>query len=124
MTAGALVRRLYEAYDRRDWDAAAALLHADAVVEMPATAERLVGRAGVIAFQRAYPEPWGELRVLRVLEVAGEAAAEVEVAAPGATFRLAALWRAHEGLLREGVEYWITVGGDDVPATRSRAASP
>lgn len=121
MTAAELVRGLYEAYDRREWDAAAPLLHPRAVVEMPATAERLEGREAVIGFQRAYPEPWGELRVLRVVEAGPTAAAEVEVAAPDATFRLSAFWRVDEGLLRHGVEYWVTVGGDEVPPD-SRAA--
>lgn len=121
MSAADLVRRLYEAYDRRDWDAAAALLHADATVDMPATAERLEGRDAVVAFQRAYPEPWGKLRVLRVVEHADEAAVEAEVVAPGATFRLAAFWRSVDGLLRDGVEYWVTVGGDEVPSMRAPA---
>jgi ketosteroid isomerase-like protein len=121
VTAGALVRRLYEAYDARDWAAAAALLHEHAVVEMPATGERLAGREGVVAFQRAYPEPWGDLRVLRVVEDGAGAAAEVEVVAPDAAFRLAAFWRCADGLLREGVEYWVTPGGDEVPSTRSPA---
>jgi ketosteroid isomerase-like protein len=121
VTAGELVRRLYEAFDRRDWDAAAAVLHTDAVVEMQATAERLAGRDGVIAFQRAYPEPWGELRVLRMLEDGDEAVAEVEVVATGATFRLAALWRVADGLLRHGVEYWVTVGGEEPSPGRERA---
>lgn len=121
MSAGALVRRLYEAYGARDWPAAEAVLHDDALVAMPATRERLVRREGVIAFQRAYPEPWGELRVLRVLEQGDGASAEVEVVAPDAVFRLAAFWRCADGLLRDGVEYWVTVGGDEVPPTRAPA---
>ena len=123
MSAGELVRRLYEAYDRRDWDAAALLLHGDAVVEMPATLERLVGRAGVVGFQRAYPEPWGRLTVLRVVAAGDEAAAEVEVVAPDDTFRMAAFWRCTDGLLRDGVEYWITAGGDEIPPGRPAARS-
>jgi ketosteroid isomerase-like protein len=121
MTAAALVRRLYEAYQARDWDAAAELVHEQAVVEMPSTGERLVGREGVIGFQRAYPEPWGDLTVLRVVFEADTATAEVEVVAPEATFRVAAFWRADEGLLREGVEYWVTLGGEEPPPNRERA---
>jgi ketosteroid isomerase-like protein len=113
-----LARLLYEAYDRRDWEGAAALLHPDAVVEMPATAERLEGRDGVVDFQRAYPEPWGQLRVLRAVGGADEAAVEVEVAAQAATFRLAAFWQVDGGLLRDGVEYWVTAGGEEPPPGR------
>jgi len=116
-----LTRQLYEAYGRRDWERAARCLHEDAVLEMPATRERLAGRDGVIGFQRDYPEPWGELSVLRVVDAGDTAAAEVEVVAAEATFRMAAFWRSRDGLLREGVEYWITVGGEEPPPSRRRA---
>ncbi|HET9509500.1 MAG TPA: nuclear transport factor 2 family protein [Gaiellaceae bacterium] len=121
MSTAELTRQLYEAYGRRDWERAALFLHEDAVLEMPATRERLAGRDGVIAFQRDYPEPWGELSVLRAVDAGDTAAAEVEVVASDATFRLAAFWRSHDGLLREGVEYWVTVGGEEPPPSRRRA---
>jgi ketosteroid isomerase-like protein len=121
MTAAELVRRLYEAYDARDWDAAAELVHEDAVLEMPATRERLGGRDRILGFQRVYPEPWGELAVLRVVGDGDTAAAEIEVVAPDARFRMAAFWRSGDGLLQDGVEYWITVGGEEPPAHRESA---
>jgi ketosteroid isomerase-like protein len=121
MSAAELVGRLYEAYQARDWDAAAELVHEEAVVELPATRERLAGRAGVIGFQRSYPEPWGDLSVRRVVGEGDAAAAEIDVVAPDATFRMAAFWRAEGGLLRDGVEYWITVGGEEPPPNRERA---
>ena len=119
MSAVELVRRLYEAYQARDWETATTFLHDDATVAMPATSERLDGREGVIGFQRAYPEPWGDLAVLRVVGDDEVAAAEIEVVAADDTFRMAAFWRAEDGLLREGVEYWITVGGEEPPPGRA-----
>jgi len=119
MDATDLVRELYEAYQRRDWNAAADLLHPDATVDMPDTRERLSGREAVLDFQRNYPEPWGELSVLRVLGGPEEASAEVDVAGPDRTFRLAAFWRTADGLLRDGIEYWVTVGGEQPPAGRA-----
>ncbi|CAN5700610.1 hypothetical protein BH18ACT13_BH18ACT13_03760 [soil metagenome] len=88
---------------------------------MPATAERLVGRSKVVEFQRDYPEPWGDLSLLRIVGKGETAAAEIEVVAEEATFRMAAFWRAGEGLLREGVEYWVTVGGEEPPPNRAHA---
>ncbi|MCP9486146.1 MAG: nuclear transport factor 2 family protein [Gaiellaceae bacterium MAG52_C11] len=123
MRAAKLVRQLYEAYQARDWEASAALLHGEAVVEMPATAERLVGRENVLEFQRRYPEPWGDLSVLRIIGEGDTAAAEIEIVAPEDTFRMAAIWRSADGLLRDGVEYWVTVGGDEPPPTREPARS-
>ncbi|HWN21962.1 MAG TPA: nuclear transport factor 2 family protein [Gaiellaceae bacterium] len=121
MSAAELVRRLYEAYQARDWDTAAQLVHEDAVLEMPATSERLTGRASVIDFQRSYPEPWGDLSVLRVVGEGDTAAAEIEVVAPDATFRMAAFWHSEGGLMRDGAEYWITVGGEEPPPNREHA---
>ena len=88
MTAGRLVADLYERYQARDWPGAAALLHPDARLDMPATGERLVGREQVIAF---------------------------EVAAPAAVFRCAAFWVLRDHRLFRGVEYWVTVGGEEPP---------
>jgi ketosteroid isomerase-like protein len=119
MPATVLVRELYEAYQRRDWNGAAELLHPQVTLDMPATRERLTGRAAVIAFQRDYPEPWGDLAVVRVLGDADEACAEVEIVGPDATFRLAAFWRAEGEQLRDGIEYWVTVGGEEPPAGRA-----
>jgi ketosteroid isomerase-like protein len=119
MDATELVEQLYEAYQLRDWDAAAAVLHPFATVDMPNTRERLTGREGVLDFQRKYPEPWGELSVLRVLGGADEACAEIEVVGPENTFRMAAFWRTENGLLRDGIEYWVTVGGEEPPPGRA-----
>ena len=117
--AGALARALYEAYQRRDWMAAEAVLHERAVVSMPATVERLEERAAIIEFQRAYPEPWGTLTVERVVAEGDQAAAEVSVVAPdGTRFAMAAFWRCRDGLLHDGVEHWVTVGGEQPPADR------
>lgn len=77
MDATEQVQALYEAYQDRDWNRASAYLHRDAVLDMPATAERLTGRNRVIDFQRSYPEPWGDLTVRRVLGTSGEAVADL-----------------------------------------------
>ena len=104
---------------------AAGLLHRDATVEMPSTAERLVGRDGVIAFQRGYPEPWGVLTVTRVIAAGDVAAAEFEVVDPaGRRHGAAAFWRRRDGLLHDGVEYWVTVGGETPPPGRPTAFAP
>lgn len=122
MDAADQVNALYQAYQARDWERAAAYLHPDAVLDMPATDERLTGRDGVLAFQRDYPEPWGELTVRRVIGGEGQAAAEIEIVDPaGQRFANAAFWRQRDGLLHAGVEYWVTVGADAPPPGRPTA---
>ena len=122
MDATEQVEALYTAYQDRDWARAAGYLHPDAVLEMPATGERLDGRDGVIGFQRSYPEPWGVLTVRRVLGGPDQAAAEIEIVDPaGQRFAMAAFWRQRDGLLQAGVEYWTTVGGERPPPGRPTA---
>jgi hypothetical protein len=123
MTPEQLVRALYERYQARNWSDAALLLHEEASVDMPATNEQLIGPGRVLGMQRDYPEPWGDLEVLRVLGNERSAVAELEVVAPAAVFRCAAFWNVHEGLLHRGVEYWVTVGGEEPPPDRRRHGS-
>jgi ketosteroid isomerase-like protein len=116
VTAADMARALYTAYQARDWARAETFLHPDAVLDMPATGERLVGREQVMRFQREYPEPWGELVVLRALGDASSAAAEVEIRAPGGdVFHMAAFWGLRDGLLASGTEYWVDPGGSPPP---------
>lgn len=119
-----VVRALYEAYQARDWEGARACLHEDAIVDMPATAERLDGRDSIVEFQRSYPEPWGVMTVHRVFGDETGAAAEVTVRAPGGQrFGAGASWRTRDGLLHYGVEYWATVGGESPPDSRAESAA-
>lgn len=117
-----LVRALYERYQERDWTAAAALLHPKARLRMPATDEYQLGRQQVVAFQQNYPEPWGELRVLRALCDSTVAVAEIEIVGDVDVFRCAAFWTTQENMLLSGVEYWVTVGGDEPPPDRALTA--
>jgi ketosteroid isomerase-like protein len=115
--AGTLVRSLYEAYQRRDWDACVELLHPDAVYDLPRTGQHLEGGEAVLDHQRTYPEPWGELAVLRVVADGDEAAAEISVTGgQGGDYRMAAFWTAHDGRLWRGVEYWTPLPDDPEPS--------
>jgi len=113
-TPGQLTRKLYEFYQARNWAAAADLLHPEALLEMPATRETTVGRDKIIELQANYPEPWGNLTVLRVVgdDRENTAAVELEIKGLGVVFRCAAFWIADQGMLTRGMEYWVTVGGE------------
>jgi ketosteroid isomerase-like protein len=112
-TAAELTRALYEAYQARDWPTAHGLLHPEAHSELLATGEVLDGRDAIVALNEGYPEPWGDLTVLRVVaDGPALAACEVEIVSEEHVFRCAAFWRAAGGLLTESAEYWVTVGGE------------
>ncbi len=125
-TPGQVARDLYEFYQARNWAAAADLLRSDAVLEMPATGERVSGRDEIMKLQEEYPEPWGVLTVLRVVGDGGEstAAVEFEIVGPAGHFRCAAFWTADQGMLSHGTEYWVTVGGDQPGPRPEKTAEP
>jgi hypothetical protein len=110
--AGAdVVRSFFERMEARDWEGAAGCLAGDVVVEMAATAERLVGTA-YLAFQRGYPEGW----TITVLEVVGDrrVSARVRVDHAGEVFLCAGFHDVNEGVIRCGVEHWVTLGAEAV----------
>ncbi|GAB3122543.1 hypothetical protein GCM10027160_41570 [Streptomyces calidiresistens] len=130
-TAGPLSPRecvveLWRRMEARDWSGLGALIAPDAVIDWPATGERIVGRSAFVAVNREYPEGWS-IRVLDVLaEPGGErVVSEVEVPQEGVgVFRVASFWTVRGGLVVAGTEYWVTVGGDAAPAWRAPWTRP
>jgi ketosteroid isomerase-like protein len=121
VTGAELVSALDAAYQDRALGPGLHLLHPDAEVRLPATAERLVGREAAVSFQREYPEPWGTFRVLRVLSDPAGAVAELHLAAPqGPDCTVAAFWRTKDGPLHRGTEYWVDIGEGVLPGFGAR----
>jgi ketosteroid isomerase-like protein len=124
VTPSELVHQLYRSYQARDWDQAAALLHPDATVDMPATSEHLAGRDTVVAWSRDFPEPWGTLTVGRVYGDDEGAVAEVTVVDPHQQeYRMAGFWTVRDGLLHQGLELWVDVGGEPPPGRATEPAT-
>jgi hypothetical protein len=95
----------------------AVLLHPEARLDVPATAERLVGLKQVIVLQEWYPEAVGRLGAAALLDDDSSrgAVAEIEIVAPTAVIRCAASWVARDHRLFRGVHHWVTVGGEEPP---------
>lgn len=72
-----VVRALWNAFDRRDFAAAGALLSDDFVCEWPQSGERIRGRENFVAVNAHYPGEW-RIRVLYAVVSGGEVATEVE----------------------------------------------
>jgi len=117
--AAEVVGGLWRRIQARDWEGVAALIAPGAVVDWPASAERIVGRANYVAVNREYPEGW-EIRVLRIVASGDQVVSEVEVphAELGAVFRAASFWTVTDGQITGGTEYWTSVGAETVPAWR------
>lgn len=72
------VRAYWRAAEERDWEAFAATLAADAVLDLPQTRERVQGREACTRFNREYPGDW-HLAVTRLVGSGGRAVSQVKV---------------------------------------------
>jgi hypothetical protein len=120
MEPSEVVRALWHRFQDRNWTGAAELLAENAVIDWPASRERLVGRDKIIAVNREYPEGWS-IKVLRVIAEDDQVAAEVEVPHTKlGLFRASGFYSVRDGQIIHGTEYWTTVRGDEPPADRAR----
>ncbi len=120
MEPASVVAELWGRFQARDWQGAGELMAQDAVIEWPASGERMVGRANFIAVNREYPEGWS-IRVLRIVAEGGQVVSEVEVPhAELGVFRAASFWTVTDGQITSGTEYWTTVGADESPQWRAQ----
>lgn len=97
--------RLFEAMNRRDWDAVAQLLAPDVILELALSREVIRGRDAFIAFNREYPGDWhividqvvadGDAVVLRLTVTIGE---QTDIAI--------AFFDLRNGLIARETDYW------------------
>jgi ketosteroid isomerase-like protein len=99
------VRLLWERMEARDWDAVAAQLHEDIVVDWPNSGERMRGRENYLAVQRAFGEGW-HVHVLRIVDGGDTVVSEVRVERADERFFAASFFTVVDGRVARAVEYW------------------
>jgi ketosteroid isomerase-like protein len=115
-----VVRALWNRIQDRDWVGVGELVAEHAVIDWPASRERITGRDNFVAVNREYPEGWS-IHVLRVVAEDDQVTSEVEVPHSGlGMFRVASFWTVIDNRIVRGTEYWTTLGADDAPQWRSR----
>ncbi|MGH3030854.1 MAG: nuclear transport factor 2 family protein [Gaiellaceae bacterium] len=112
------VRLLFESMEARDWEAAAAQLHEEVVVDYPHTGERIRGRESFMAIQR-YPEG-GHIHVLRVVAAGDTAVSEVRVDHGETTYYCAGFNGLRGGRIYAGTEYWVEARSEEPPGWRAQ----
>ncbi len=119
MEPATVIENLWRRIQARDWDGVGALVAPDAVVDWPASAERIAGRSNYVAVNREYPEGW-EIRVLRIVSSGDQVVSEVEVPHRDlGIFRAASFWTVTGGQITRGTEYWTSLGTEPSPPWRA-----
>jgi hypothetical protein len=95
--------RLWRGLARHDWEAVRAQFHAAAVVERPATDERLDVEEFVAAHRVEAARAGGEIEVLR--SVADGKTCVIEARTDSA--RCAGIYDLHDGRIAGATEYWV-----------------
>lgn len=116
--AQAVLLRVFDRLDARDWDGFADLLDPDLQVEWPHTGERL-DRDGLVRVNREYPGRW-RLSVEQSIGDGDRAAAHARVTGGTAAFSVASFARVRDGRVVHLVEVWADEAGE-VPADRRPA---
>jgi GNAT superfamily N-acetyltransferase len=113
---------LWTRFQARDWAAARALLHDQAVVHWWASGETLHGADTFIAANAQYPEGW----TIQVLDLApmqdGRVLTQTRVNHPPQDFLASSLFRVRDGLIRRIDETWATC--EEPPSWRRAARFP
>ncbi len=106
MSDAATVRAYWDAVDRRDWDAYAALLTDDIVYRIPQSGETITGRERYLRFNVAYPGDWS-VQVERVVAQGAEAVSWISFDVDGGRQTGVTFFRFDAaGLICEVVDFW------------------
>ena len=100
-----LIERFWQAFDRLDFEAAAALLHENYLAEWPQSGERIRGRENFIAINQRYPFHW-RVSILRMFACEDQVASEVKLEyRDELVFAVSFFTIKDEKILHE-VDYW------------------
>jgi ketosteroid isomerase-like protein len=102
-----IVERFWQTMNSNDWNAVAALLHDDHVLEWPQSGERVRGRANFVAVNAHYPisGPW-RFEIRNLVTDVGGAASDVLVTAPSVSTHVVTFFEMRDGRIWRMVEYW------------------
>lgn len=117
-----VVVSFFERMEARDWPGARLRVATDVHIHYSATGERFDGPA-FVDMNEAYPEGW-TIEVVEVIGLDDRVAAQVRVDHGAETFWCAGFYTVADDVIVDGVEHWVTAGGDEAPDWRSRFTTP
>lgn len=117
-----VVRKLWDAYQRRAWREARTLFHDDAILHWPVSRERIVGADGIIRVNEIYPEGWTIVPQRFAKLAVGQVLSIVRVDQAPNSFFAVSLFTMSGGRIGRAEEYWSTA--EEPPAWRTFQAIP
>jgi predicted SnoaL-like aldol condensation-catalyzing enzyme len=96
--------RLWVAFEARDWEGAAALLHDEFGADWPLSSERFVGRERFIEVNRTYPGDWHI--ILRVVADGDSVVTHVRVVIGDDVDQAISFFDLKNGLIVKEVDWW------------------
>ena len=112
----AVVERLWQLFDARDFEAAGALLHDDFTCEWPQSRERIRGRENYIALNQNYPGTWS-IAIRRLIAEGDQVASEVVMTYGEEVVQAVSFFELRDGKIIRQVDYWP----EPYPAPAGRA---
>ena len=112
----AVVERLWQLFDARDFEAAGELLHDDFVCEWPQSRERIRGRENCVAINQNYPGTWS-IAIRRLIAEGDQVASEVVLTYAEQVVQAVSFFELRDGKIVRQVDYWP----EPYPAPAGRA---
>ncbi len=106
-TPSTIVAQMWNAFEARDWEGAAALLAPAVVATWPASHERYEGRDAVIAVNRDYPGDWHAV-VEEIIAAGDRVVARVTVTLDGTVETCIGFYGVAGGQITTIDEWWVT----------------
>jgi ketosteroid isomerase-like protein len=115
------VERLWQQFERREWEKAAQQLHDDFEAVWPHTGEVFKGRSNFIAVNENFP-PIGDwhINVKRILAQGDLVVTEIVVTHNYGLSYAASFFEMKDGKIYRLTEYWVEAGSEEPPDWRAQ----
>lgn len=102
-----VIREIFDATERKDWDTVTSHYHDDAIVEWPQSGERIRGREACLNVYRNYPEGSPSAELVRVVGDGDVAVAEGAIRYPdGSMWSAVQVYEFRDGKVAHEVGYF------------------
>lgn len=100
-----VVEHFWREFERRDFEAASAVLHSDYLGEWPQTGELVRGRSNFVAINQCYPEQW-QVTIMRMVASGNQVTSEVKLTYQEEIVYAISFFELLDGKILKETDYW------------------